>query len=313
MTTIGGRGKNTSTDPSPPKVSAASTPPKRAGAVGATVSSDDAPEDFDESAYLAAFPDVAGSIKAGKLRSALHHYQFHGRREGRLTDPRYEELLRADTAGFPAACVDRIYACKDGKFLIWGWVNDDEQDSISKLSLWNSLGLRGSTTAIYRYRRKDVTNHLDLPEDRNLAFWAIVEIDRPETMSAPADVTLSLGSERKTFRCQIRRVGEEKFRELALDHLAKTAAVRHLVENFRSLDAGLGDSLIALNLEVSRRMALGAQTVQIGVAPARPEASIIVCLFGRPDLLMIQCALFSKCRGIQNYEFIYASNSPELA
>jgi GT2 family glycosyltransferase len=85
------------------------------------------------------------------------------------------------------------------------------------------------------------------------------------------------------------------------------------VELFRYLDAGLGRSLIALNLKVSSRMALGAQTVQIGVAPARPEASVIVCLYGRPELLTIQCALFSKCRGIENYEFIYVSNSPETA
>jgi GT2 family glycosyltransferase len=313
MTTMGRADKNASTAQSPPKVSAVSSPPNRAGQVGATLSSDNAPEDFDESAYLAAFPDVAGSIRAGKLRSALHHYQFHGKREGRLTDPRYEALLRADTAAFPAACVDRIYACKDGQCLIWGWVNDDEQDPISKLTLWNALGLRGSTTEIYRYRRKDVTSHLGLPEDRNLAFWAIVEIERPETMSAPADVTLSAGTERKTFKCQIRPVGEERFREFALDHLAKTQAVQQLVESILYLDAGLGRSLIALNLKVSAQMALGAQTVQIGAAPTRPEASIIVCLFGRPDLLMIQCALFSKCRGIENYEFIYVSNSPEMA
>ena len=313
MTTVEGAGKSASTFRSSPKVNAATLLPNRAEPAGATLSSDNAPEDFDESAYLAAFPDVAGSIKAGKLRSALHHYQFHGRREGRLTDPRYEALLRADTAGFPAACVDRIYACRDGQCLIWGWVNDDEQDPVSKLTLWNALGLRGSTTAIYRYRRKDVTSHLQLPEDRNLAFWAIVEVERPETMRAPAEVTLSVGAERKTFKCQIRPVDEERFRELALEHLAETQAVRHLVENFLYLDAGLGRSLIALNLEVSRRMALGAQTVQIGVALARPEASIIVCLFGRPDLLMIQCALFSKCRGIENYEFIYVSNSPEMA
>jgi GT2 family glycosyltransferase len=79
------------------------------------------------------------------------------------------------------------------------------------------------------------------------------------------------------------------------------------------LDSGLGRSLMALNTEVSRRMALGAQTVQIGVAHPSPEASVIVCLYGKPELLTIQCALFSKCRGIENYEFIYVSNSPEIA
>ncbi len=272
-------------------------------------------EDFDELVYLAAFPDVAGSIRGGDFPSALHHYESYGRREGRLTDPRYEALLHADTDGFPAACVDTVYGCKDsGQCLVVGWVNDDGQDPVSKLVLRNALGLRGVTTAVYRYRRADVTSHLGLPEDRALAFWAIVAIDGSERMSAPLiDVTLSVGAERKTFRCPMRLMAEERFMELALEHLGSQTVARALVENFLSLDAGLGRSLIALNLQVSKRMALGAQTVQIGVAPARPEASVIVCLYGKPELLRIQCALFSECRGIENYEFIYVSNSPEMA
>ncbi len=90
----------TSTDQSPPKVRAATSPPKRAEPASATlgpaglrtsfpVSADTAPEDFDESAYLAAFPDVARSIEDGHFPSALRHYESYGRHEGRLTDSRY--------------------------------------------------------------------------------------------------------------------------------------------------------------------------------------------------------------------------------
>lgn len=339
MTTVKGAGKNASTDQSPPKVGAAPSPTKRVRADGvapsppkqdgpgsatpsppklptsdsATLFSDTSLEDFDETAYLAAFPDVAQCIKTGEIPSAVRHYESHGRHEGRLKDPRYQALVRADTAGFPAASVDRIFACEDGQCLVLGWVNDDEQNPVSRLVLRNALGLRGSTTKVCRYRRKDVTDHLGLPEDRNLAFWTIIRAERPGTMSAPAEVTLSVGAERKTFKCQTSPVDEERLKELALDHLAKTQIGGHApVETFRYLDAGLGRSLIALNLQVSRRMAQGVQKVQIGVAPARPEASIIVCLYGRPDLLMIQCALFSKCRGIEKYEFVYVSNSPEM-
>lgn len=314
MAIVKGAGKSASAARSHPDVSTAASPSMRAEPVSATLSSDADPEDFDESAYLAAFPDVAHSITTGQFLSAVHHYEFYGRREGRLTDPRYEALVRADTAGFPAACVDKVYSCKDGQCLVLGWVNDSEQDPISKLVLQNAFGSRSTTTAVYRYRRKDVTDHLQLPEDRSLAFWAIVAIEKPEAMSAPADLTLSVGGERKTFKCRVDAVDEERFRDLALDHLAKTQAVgRAPAETFLDLDAGLGRSLIALNLRVSGQMALAAQTVQIGVPPARPEASVIVCLFGRPELLMIQCALFSKCRGIENFEFIYISNSPEMA
>ena len=314
MTIVEGAGKKVRHHQSPPKVSAGTSSPKQAAPVSATLSSDTAPEDFDESAYLAAFPDVARSVKAGEFLSALQHYEFNGQREGRLADPHYGALVRADTAGFPVACVDKVYGCKDGQCLVLGWVNDDEQDPVSKLVLRNALGLRGSTTALYRYIREDVTSFLELPEHRRLAFWAIVAIERPETMRAPAELTLWVGAERKTFECQIHPVDEERFMELALGQLDRTQTVGHApVETFRCLDAGLGSSLIALSLKISRRIALGAQTVQIGVATVSPEASIIVCLFGKPELLRIQCALFSKCRGIENYEFIYVSNSPEMA
>ncbi len=209
MTIVDGAGKIASTEQSPPKVSAAKSPPERAEPVSATLSSDTAPEDFDESAYLAAFPDVARAIKTGEILSALHHYDLNGQREGRLADPRYQALVRADTAGFPAAYVDRVYGCKDGQCLVLGWVSDDEQDPVSKLVLRNALGLRGSTTAFYRYIREDVTSYLELPEHRRLAFWAIVAIERPETMRAPAELTLSVGAKRKTFECQIHPVDEE--------------------------------------------------------------------------------------------------------
>jgi GT2 family glycosyltransferase len=314
VTIVDGAEENVSTDQSPPKVSAATSPPKRTEPLSATLSSDTAPEDFDESAYLAAFPDVARSIRDGECPSALDHYELCGSREGRLTHPDYEAIIRADTAGFPEASVDRIYGCNDGQCLVLGWVNDDEQDPVRRLVLRNALGLRGSTTAFYRYRRMDVTSYLNLPGDRNLGFLAIVEVERPEGMSAQvAEVTLSVGVERKTFDSPIRPVAEERFMELALEPLGIQTVGHAPVELFRYLDAGLGRSLIALNLKVSGRMALGAQTVQIGVGPARPEASVIVCLYGRPELLTIQCALFSKCRGIENYEFIYVSNSPETA
>jgi GT2 family glycosyltransferase len=308
-------GKNAPTVGSPQ----AEAPGQRSEPVGMANSSDAALEDFDESAYLAAFPDVVESIKAGHFHSALAHYEAHGHQEGRLTDADYEALVRAGTAGFPAASVDEIYGCPDGKCLVFGWIGDDEQNPVSKLVLRSVPGLRGSTAEIYRYRREDITQHLGRPEP--LAFWAVVTIERTENNSAPAEVTLSIGAQRKTFTCQIRPVDEKRFIELTLDHLAKTQtryspeqALPHLdVETFRRLDAGLGSALIGLNLKMSTQIASGAQTIQIGVPPVRPEASLIVCLYGKPEWLRIQCALFSKCRGIENYEFIYVSNSPEMA
>ena len=42
-----------------------------------------APPDFDEEAYLAAWPDIAAALRGGEVKSAFVHYVLVGRREGR--------------------------------------------------------------------------------------------------------------------------------------------------------------------------------------------------------------------------------------
>ena len=44
-------------------------------------------------------------------------------------------------------------------------------------------------------------------------------------------------------------------------------------------------------------------------ARGRYSASIIVCLYGRPEYLFLQAAMFSAQAGIGAYEFIYVVNS----
>ena len=45
-----------------------------------------------------------------------------------------------------------------------------------------------------------------------------------------------------------------------------------------------------------------------------PRASLVICLFGRPEFLFLQAVAFSRLPGFTlDYEFIYVSNSPELS
>jgi len=66
----------------------------------------DAPEGFDEPAYLKAFPDVAEAIQSGEWTSALHHYRVHGVGENRLADKRYILAAIGRSAAFPAGLAD---------------------------------------------------------------------------------------------------------------------------------------------------------------------------------------------------------------
>lgn len=49
-----------------------------------------APADFDEAAYLAAWPDVAAAMRRGEIKSAFVHYVLIGHREGRARPTRIE-------------------------------------------------------------------------------------------------------------------------------------------------------------------------------------------------------------------------------
>src|SRR5690349_24815302 len=42
------------------------------------------PENFDETGYLAANPDVAEAVRQGQFKSGRQHFEGHGRRESRL-------------------------------------------------------------------------------------------------------------------------------------------------------------------------------------------------------------------------------------
>ena len=52
---------------------------------------------------------------------------------------------------------------------------------------------------------------------------------------------------------------------------------------------------------------------RVGVDKRKVRGSIIVCLYGKPEYLFLQNALFSGLPGFEDYELIYVSNSPEMA
>jgi GT2 family glycosyltransferase len=52
---------------------------------------------------------------------------------------------------------------------------------------------------------------------------------------------------------------------------------------------------------------------QFGPHDRTPRGSIVVCLYGKPEFFFLQNCLYSGLPGIEDYEFIYVSNSPEMA
>jgi hypothetical protein len=84
------------------------------------------------------------------------------------------------------------------------------------------------------------------------------------------------------------------------------------LEACANLDRGAGDALSAFNRSISHAITRAATTERFGPQRKRFKGSIIVPLFGIADFLFLQACAYAHGPGIEDYEFIYVVNSPEL-
>lgn len=276
---------------------------------------DVAPEDFDEVAYLAAYPDVSQAIVSGQCESALNHYYAHGQRESRLDTLTYRRAwVSSNTATFPAGNIDALYGSDTGRCLIFGWINDSERTPISQLALSSTQGLWGTTRTFARCRRPDVENALEITGDRHFGFWASILVESPATLCGEIDVVVAVGDERKTYRSRIQPVSNKRLQEIAFEYLAGAQYLGDAWGGaFTQLDTGIGNSLIDVSAQLAQDVARGGYQVRFGPSRSAWDGSVIVCLFGRVEFLSLQASLFSRCAGSNRYEYIYVCNSPELS
>ena len=271
-------------------------------------------EGFSEKSYLIAFPDIADAIAAGEWETGLQHYLTYGAQEDRLNDLRYRNALpSADTAGFPAGGIDAVFVSRNGWCLVIGWVND-EVAPLREVACLKGRHFTAVAPYLARCRREDAEGVVVARHGKLLGFWTVFQA---EEGFAPADeikLCLAAGRERKTFPVQPQHVGDEQLREIALEYLA---AARYFAnpqaEAALQLKDGLGTALVAYNVELSSKVISGAYVTRFGPQDGSFDGSIVVCLFGKGEFLFLQAAAFSGCPGADRYEFIYVSNSPELA
>jgi GT2 family glycosyltransferase len=275
---------------------------------------DAALDDLDEAAYLEAYPDVAKAVQSGEWTSALHHYRAQGARENRLADSRYTRAVSAPTPNFPPGWADRALISKAGQCLVSGWVSDSDDAPLRQIVLRQKNEVLGVTRSIARQRRDDVEHAQPSIGTGLLGYWALIQLDqRPITWESDIELLITAGKQRKVFTLRPSAVSEDDFRDDALRVLANAQYFGDPeTEAFLQLDKGLGDSLIALNIGVVKRIAQGAYQKRFGVRRARYLGSVVVVLYGKADYLTLQAALFSQCPGYDQYEFIFVSNSPEL-
>ena len=198
--------------------------------------------------------------------------------------------------------------------MISGWVEDRDELPLRQISLTDEADISSISRCIARCRRVDVEEQRTSTALGHYGFWSLLNLQRPSPPDRGVSVMLTTGRERRTFPCKPQLVGDERLRELACGYLA---GARYLgdptTEAFLQLDGGAGRCLIDFNSELAQRLVAGAHVARFeSTVRSSYEGSVIVCLYGKPDFLMLQAALFSACPGSEAYEYIYVSNSPEL-
>lgn len=117
-----------------------------------------------------------------------------------------------------------------------------------------------------------------------------------------------------SFTTPIRRVSDEGLRSTVLGYVASSESFgNRSAETARWLQGPLCRAIVQQNRAITRAITGGAHVERMSQRPRKPRASMIVCLYGKPEYLFLQSALFAGGAGFEDYEMIYVSNSPELA
>ena len=285
---------------------------------------------FDEYSYVRAFPDVAQAIERGELASGLQHYVLAGRAEGRLQDPqylqqiiRYSELAEAAAsvvteAPAPATSIDAFAVSDSGAVFLVGWA-DDRYNKLVAISAGPQQSGSRDWTSLCRLRRSDVETVVPSSTPYHYGFWVFAG---PQSRSyrhatdGGTDWRIELRFANGAMTVIQRAPVAQGDAELRGSVMAYFAASRYFgnpwMESFGNLDRGAGDALTAFNRSISRAIATTATAERFGPQRARFRGSIIVPLFGIADFLFLQACAYAHGPGIEDYEFIYVVNSPEL-
>jgi GT2 family glycosyltransferase len=214
----------------------------------------------------------------------------------------------------PRHTIENISIAECGLF-VTGWINDTADDLAEirvNTGTW-SVTLAGDGLA--RAARDDVQVALGIPRRHAFGFWGIIVDPAIDTASATCVCEVVMkggGIERQELPLNV-LFDQIELRNLALTYLATSKYLGNpMLDSVASLEKHIGKQIVDLNVLISRAITARPHVERFG-GQSQKKGSIIVCLYGRAEYLTLQNALFSGRKGIGDYEFVYVSNSPELA
>lgn len=286
------------------------------------------PDWFEEAAYLEANPDVATAVAQFKLKSGYYHYVRQGWAEkrplfpvggeprGRLIHTLAESVAPTGaTTTAPQVSLEALLISPTGGILIVGWLDD-------VLTPLDHIRIAGpgwfytfDAASVVRFRRGDVEAALGSSRSHGFGFLAFCFADIALDVAGACDlIIVTKGGGQSNVAYTPRRVDDVDLRNVVLTYVAESEFFgNRQIEAMRALDGPLGRQIISHNLRITRNVVAGAYVERFGPRPKTLRGSIIVCLYGKPEYLFLQNALFAGCPGFEDYELIYISNSPEMS
>jgi GT2 family glycosyltransferase len=283
-------------------------------------------EVFDAEGYLQLNPDVRDAIKLGWIGSAYSHYCMHGHAEGRpIPDiPREARnvMLPLSTISPPPApslqtrcSIDAVIIAPGSGLMIVGWINDISRPLLCIRIIAPTWRIVIDISRLVRVRRMDVEKALDSHVRHLFGFIGFLHFDRGGEVTGPLKVELwEQGGFSIPLECSAATVADVDLRNTCLAQLAGASFFGNTgIESIGSLGRGMGPELVRFNRSLTRRIVAAPYIERFGPQRKSFRGTIIVCLYGKAEFYFLQNCLFAGLPGIDEYEFVFVSNSPELA
>lgn len=286
-----------------------------------------AAENFDEDGYLRLNPDVRRAIDIGQVASGYAHYLLFGRSEGRtLPDTPREarnimhaaahDAARSDVFPKEARCsIDALIIAPMGGVMIVGWIDDIAQPLSCIRLTGPDWSVVIDASRFVRVRRLDVENAIGSRRSHAFGFIGFLHFERGGDGSGPMRIELwQSGGYSTAIQCVPTFVEDVELRDTILAHLAGASFFGSpCIESMFYLQRGVGAELVRFNQWITRRIVSAPYVERFGPQGRYPRGTILVCLYGKPEFFFVQNCLFAGLPGIDDYEFVYVSNSPEMA
>ena len=311
--------------PSKPVPSAAMSFWDTAASPDSTRAADVFDDGFDEDAYIRANPDVAVAVLSGAVTSARDHFLMWGRHEQRdlafgVNDVRDQLISTQGVDGLqPQSSIhhsaEAVIVSRSGGVLVLGWIDDATRPMECITVVGPGWRVTFDAVALTRRTRADVAEALGRDGAYGFGYLGFVFGEREIQAVGPCELQFRFrdgGAMAATF--ETRGVDDVELRAILLSHIANAPGLGGVTINaVASLARGLGDHIVRFNHAITRPLTRGAYSARFGGPRRKHRGTIVVCLYGRAEYHFIQNALFAMNDGIDNYEFIFVSNSPELA